>query len=277
MFLLIAIVARFGRLRFDLARTSLFSFVGVFVVFDVLIAILVARFETAYLIIASVAALITNSVVAMSVIALIALFVTIAFRTTLIADPISMIRGIRRPAIWTNLEDFTLLAAFIAISIAPVLLAAFITFLNQIAVLAALLAAFIIGTFRLTSIADAVIVVSVIAFITMLVTIAFRTTLVADTIRFIREVICPATRTRLINVALLTALAAEPSAIMFLSTFLTKFIRTALFNALRLILTLVTNSILIARTVLAVRNILAGYPILAVIPVLAVGTICVHH
>jgi hypothetical protein len=99
-------------------------------VFDIFIAVLIARFETAYLIIASFAALITHSVVAMSVIALIALFVTIAFRTTLIADSISMIGGVRSPAIWTNLEDFTLLAAFVAIPITPMLFTAFITFLN---------------------------------------------------------------------------------------------------------------------------------------------------
>jgi hypothetical protein len=129
-FLLHAIVALFGGLRFSLARTSLFSFVSVFIVFDVFIAILVARFETAHLIIASVAALITHSVVAVSVIALVALFVTIAFCTTLIADAISMIGDIRSPAIWTNLEDFTLLAAFVAIPIAPVLLTTFITLLN---------------------------------------------------------------------------------------------------------------------------------------------------
>lgn len=126
-------------------------------------------------------------------------------------------------------------------------------------------------------IADAIIVVSVITFITMLVTVAFRSALVADTISLICEVICPATRTLLINVALLAALVAESSAVMFLPTFITKFIRTALFNALRLILTLVANNVLVGRTVLAIRTVLAGYPVLAVIPVLAVGIICVHR
>jgi hypothetical protein len=90
-------------------------------------------------------------------------------------------------------------------------------------------------------IADAIVVIGVVAFVTMFVTIAFRTAFVADAISMISRVLCTATWTRLIDLALLATLVAKSSAVVLLATFLTKFIGTALFNALRLIFALVTN------------------------------------
>jgi hypothetical protein len=75
----------------------------------------------------------------------------------------------------------------------------------------------------------------------MFITIAFRTALVADAIGVISCVLRTTTRTRLIDFALLAALVAESSAVVLLSTFLTKFIGTALFNALRLVFVLAIN------------------------------------
>jgi hypothetical protein len=129
-FLLHAIVALLGRLWLILAQTSLFCFVSIFIVFDIFIAIFVARFEAAHLVIAFVATFVTYSVVGMSVIALITVFVRIAFRTTLIANSISVIGGVLSPAVWTGLIDFAHLAALVTIPIAPMFLTAFIAFLD---------------------------------------------------------------------------------------------------------------------------------------------------
>jgi hypothetical protein len=113
-----------------LAQTSLFGFVGIFIMFDIFIAILVARFEAAHLVITSGAAFITYSIVAMNVVALITVFVTIAIRTTLIADAISVIGGVISPAIWTRLIDFALLVAPVTIPVASMFLATLIASLN---------------------------------------------------------------------------------------------------------------------------------------------------
>jgi hypothetical protein len=128
----------------------------------------------------------------------------------------------------------------------------------------------------MTPVADAVIGVSVIAFIAVFVTIAFRTALVADAISMIGRVLCPATCARLIDFAHLAALVAESGAVVLLSTFLTKFVGTALFNALRFILAQAVNCILAASSVLTVSSVLVVGSILAVSCILVINSICVH-
>jgi hypothetical protein len=113
-----------------LAQTSLISLVSIFIVFDIFIAILVARFEAAHLVVAFGPTFIAYSIVGMSVTALITMLVTIAFCTTRIADAICVIGDVISPTVWASLIDFALLAAFVTIPVTSMFLTAFIAFLD---------------------------------------------------------------------------------------------------------------------------------------------------